>query len=248
MGALSHYLEDEGIATTQISLVREHTAAIGAPRALWVPFILGRPFGVPGDAAFQRRVLLAVLRLLEAESGPVLEDYAEDAPAAATADESSENFACPVSFSKGIAGDDATALQQEIAELAPWHDIAVQRRGRTTAALSGLSAEQAARFITDFIADPQKPSYRDDLALGLALRLACEDIKAFYFEAVSAQPGQSAAQQAHEWFWRETAAGRVFLSLREACLGHADASVHTFGSSNLVPRAILHTLGAVANT
>lgn len=248
MGALGHYLEEEGIATTQISLVREHTAAIGAPRALWVPFILGRPFGVPGDAAFQRRVLLAVLRLLEAESGPVLEDYPEEAPAAAVADDEAESFACPVSFGKAPAADDASALQQEIAELAPWHDLAAQRRGRTTAALSGLDAEAAARFITDFIADPQKTSYRADLACGLALRLACEDIKAFYLEAVGAQPGQSAAHQAHEWFWRETVAGRVFLSLRKVCLGHADASVHGFGSNNLVPRAILHTPGTAAGT
>ena len=69
------------MATTQISLVREHTAAMGPPRALWVPFILGRPFGVPGDAAFQQRVLRSVLNLLEAPAGPVLADYSEEAPA-----------------------------------------------------------------------------------------------------------------------------------------------------------------------
>mgnify|MGYP003335126148 CR=1 FL=1 len=66
MGALGHYLEQGGIATTAISLIREHTEAIRPPRALWVPFELGRPFAVPHDAAFQRRVLIAVLRLLEA--------------------------------------------------------------------------------------------------------------------------------------------------------------------------------------
>ena len=60
--------------------MREHTEAIHPPRALWVPFILGRPFGVPGDSAFQRRVLVAALRLLEAPAGPVLADYPEDAP------------------------------------------------------------------------------------------------------------------------------------------------------------------------
>jgi hypothetical protein len=49
---MSHTLEAAGMATTQISLVREHTAAIRAPRALWVPFILGRPLGVPNDPAF----------------------------------------------------------------------------------------------------------------------------------------------------------------------------------------------------
>lgn len=80
MGVLGHSIEEAGIATTQISLIREHTEAIKPPRALWVPFELGRPFGMPGDADFQKRVLRRVLALLEAESGPVLEDYPEEAP------------------------------------------------------------------------------------------------------------------------------------------------------------------------
>ena len=51
VGALGHYLERGGVPTTQISLIREHTERIRPPRALWVPFELGRPFGVPHDAA-----------------------------------------------------------------------------------------------------------------------------------------------------------------------------------------------------
>jgi tripartite-type tricarboxylate transporter receptor subunit TctC len=39
VGALGRWFEEEGIPTTQISLVREHTEAIQPPRALWVPFI-----------------------------------------------------------------------------------------------------------------------------------------------------------------------------------------------------------------
>lgn len=222
--------------------MREHTAAIKPPRALWVPFILGRPFGVPNDGEFQRRVLLAVLRLLEAPAGPVLADYLEDAPRPAV--DEAEGFACPVNFSTAGAADDATALQQEIAELAPWHDIARARRGRTTAALSGLTPPQAGRFVSDFIAQANLPSYRADLERGLALRLACEDLKAFYLEAVNAQPGQIAARAAHEWFWRDTVAGRVLLSLREACLTSTDNTVRQFAGNNLVPRAILHTLVA----
>ena len=70
------------MATTGISLVRENTAAMRPPRFLWVSFPLGRPLGVPGDAAFQRRVMLAALGLLEAEQGPVLADYPEDIPVA----------------------------------------------------------------------------------------------------------------------------------------------------------------------
>jgi hypothetical protein len=228
-------------------LVREHTAAIRAPRALWVPFILGRPFGVPNDAAFQRRVLLAALHLLEAPSdgGPVLEDFAEDAPqSAATTDEAP--FACPVSFSRTAQNlSDREALLQEIDELASWHRITRERRGRTTAALSGLSPSQAATYLIDFIDNYKTPPYRDHLARGLSLRLACEDLKAYYLEAVHAQPGQHAAQQAHAWFWRDTVAGRVFVKLREVCLASADETVKQFGLGNLVPRAILQ---AQANT
>ena len=82
MGGLAHYLEEEGISTTHISLIREHTERIKPPRALWVPFELGRPLGVPGDAAWQTRVLRAVLELLEASSAPVLVDFPDEAPVA----------------------------------------------------------------------------------------------------------------------------------------------------------------------
>jgi hypothetical protein len=44
---------------------------------LWVPFELGRPLGLPDDPALQTRVLVAALKLLEAEKGPVLEDFVE---------------------------------------------------------------------------------------------------------------------------------------------------------------------------
>lgn len=237
MGALGRWFEEEGIATTQISLVREHTVAIRPPRALWVPFIMGRPLGVPGNAAFQRRVLLAALRLLEAESGPVLEDYGEAAPAVASGE--SEGFACPVSFSRPVTDDGlAGTLLREIAELAPWHELARTKHGRTTAALSGLSPAAAARFIADFIADPATPSYRDDVPLALALRLATQDLKAFYLEAVAVQPGARVALEARDWFWRGTAAGHAFLRLRDACLAHADDTVKGFGARSLVPLAI----------
>ena len=68
MGALAHYLEAEGVPTTQVSLIREHTETINPPRALWVPFELGRPLGAPEDPGLQRRVLMAALNLLEAQS------------------------------------------------------------------------------------------------------------------------------------------------------------------------------------
>jgi len=61
VSALGHYLEEEGIATVVIALIRPQAENTRPPRALWVPFELGRPIGPPGDAAFQKRVILAAL-------------------------------------------------------------------------------------------------------------------------------------------------------------------------------------------
>ena len=81
VSALAHYLEEEGLATVAISLIRPQTENTKPPRALWVPFELGRPFGPPGDAAFQRRVILAALGRLERNNGPVIiEDFPDDDP------------------------------------------------------------------------------------------------------------------------------------------------------------------------
>jgi len=81
VSALGHYLEEEGLATVAISLIRPQTERTRPPRALWVPFELGRPFGPPSDPAFQKRVVLAALRLVERQSGPVIiEDFPDDDP------------------------------------------------------------------------------------------------------------------------------------------------------------------------
>ena len=87
---------------------------INPPRAMWVPFIMGRPFGVPNDPAFQKRVLLAVLKLFEAPAGPLIENYAEDAPQSVIVgeDEEMEAFACPVNFSRAPTDMSLAALFQ----------------------------------------------------------------------------------------------------------------------------------------
>ena len=98
MSALAHYFETAGIPTVVIALIREHAEAIRPPRTLGVPFEMGRPVGAPEDPAFQRRVLSAALALLERPSGPVLEDYPEEAPSDGPADD--EGWVCPVSFAQ----------------------------------------------------------------------------------------------------------------------------------------------------
>ena len=44
------------------------------------------------------------------------------------------------------------------------------------------------------------------------------------------------------WFWRETAAAKVFVALREACLASDDKSLKPLGQTTLVPRWVQHEL------
>jgi hypothetical protein len=222
-------------------LIREQTAAIKPPRALWVPFMLGRPFGVPNDAAFQRRVLSALLHLFERAQGPVLEDYPEDAPADPG---DAEGYACPVSFARAAAdpSDLAAALLGEIDQLAVWYELAKRRRGRSTVGISGMPINDAARFVGSFLGGAPLPNPQPDTSLGTLLKRCCDDIKAYYFEALGAQPGQPSASAVDRAFWRETIAGRAFIALREVGLKHADKSLAAFADRSLVPRAIQHTL------
>ena len=241
MGALGHFIERAGVATAQISLIREQTAAIKPPRALWVPFMLGRPFGAPNAPDFQRKVLRALLGLFARPAGPVLEDFAEDAPFAA-ADETT--FACPVSFARADAGGDdhVAAMQREIAQLAPWYELARKRRGRTTVGVSGLTMEAAAAYAGSYAQGAPVPVYDASLSAGVALKRACDDLKTYHYEAVAAQPGNLSAPEIDHWFWFATATGKAFLAIQQTCLRSDDKSLMPLARLSLVPRAIAHAV------
>jgi hypothetical protein len=229
------------VPTTQISLVREHTVKITPPRALWVPFELGRPLGAPGDAAFQIRVLRAALQLLEAPSGPVLVDFPDDAPTAADA---SMPLVCPVSFAsppEDLSDTDLlrAALQREIAQLRTWYELTVTRRGRTTVCVSRLTPEEMGLFIGAFLDGQAPPNPRADIPLAALFRYAVEDLKAYYCEALAAQPGQSVADSTTlaDWFWRDTTAGRVLFTVQEVCKQSAIPGMQVVATGSLIPRA-----------
>ncbi len=240
MGALAHYFERDGIATAHVSLVREHTELIRPPRALWVPFMLGRPFGAPNAPEFQRKVLMAALKLLEASRGPLLEEFPEEAPTEIQGGEELQGgLACPVNFGRAPGSDDPLQrLLDEIAQLRPWHDIAVQRGRRGGPALTGMEPEQLARFAASYGGASPLPGYDPRLSAAEALKRVCDDLKAFYVAAAAAQPGEAGLMVVEQWFWRETAAGALFLQLRDACLRSGDADLQTLGAKMLVPRIV----------
>jgi hypothetical protein len=66
-------LERRGVVTASVTVMPEITTAIGVPRALVVPFGLGRPFGAPGNRALQLSVLRALLDLCTRTDVPVME-------------------------------------------------------------------------------------------------------------------------------------------------------------------------------
>lgn len=248
MSALSHYLEEEGIPTVSISLIREHTAAIDPPRALWVPFMLGRPLGVPNDAAFQRKVLLSALRLLERESGPVLEDFPQDAPYEDLG-EIADAPSCPVSFPRMRSeGTFVERFSDEISQLQAWHEAAVRRYGRTTLGMTGLSPRELGEFLAAWLSDAPRPVFREGMTMAGALKLAADELKTFYYEARAAQPGRHAPADVQNWFWLETAAGQSFVAIRDKAAVSGDPTMKGLATLSLVPRAMLEKLRARADS
>ncbi|CAN5842944.1 hypothetical protein BH11PSE3_BH11PSE3_11190 [soil metagenome] len=244
MSAVAHYIEEEGVPTTGISLVREHTAQMQPPRALWVSFDLGRPFGAPHDPGLQTRTLRAVLALLERTDGPaVLEDFSEDAPA--TAPEEMEGLACPVPLprlSADQAASPVAAVEAEMALLAPWYELAASTRGGSTVGVSGLDVAGALAFLGDLLS-AGAPKAAPGLSVAQTVRFATEDVRAWYLEAASARPGGSAGPRAlADWFWGETAAGRLILRLHPLCAASPDQTLRALARGALVPRVQRHRL------
>ncbi len=237
MSALGHYLEGEGIATVSISLIRPQTENTKTPRALWVPFELGRPFGPSSDPAFQKRVVLAALRLLERDDGPVLiEDFPDDDPRATPDPAWSPPF-IPVTVAAGLVDSLAARLEAEILLLRGAHERWVAQYNRTTVGLSGLPVGECARYVGDWVRGKAPASPRAGFSAPLILRFAVDDVKAFCLEAAAAGPAKPSSRQLGDWFWNETAPGAAIHALRVACLSSEDERLKLIAGNFMVPAA-----------
>lgn len=204
-----------------------------------MPFELGRPLGIPGDAAFQKRVLRACLTLLENDSGPVIEDFTEEAPLVGGDDGSAS---CPINFARPqqqLEGSEAIAasLHEEVSRLTPWYDRHVNAEGRTSFGSSTLSIEDIVVAVSSMFDGHTPAGPVPGISLAEGLRLAVEDLKAFYTEAMMAQPGTSPNDALIHWFWNNTAAGRILLDMKEICLQSGDEELQLFSNVFLVPRS-----------
>ncbi|HEY7648124.1 MAG TPA: hypothetical protein VID04_03900 [Methylomirabilota bacterium] len=212
---LARVLEEHGVATTAISLVREHTEKLKPPRSLFVPFPFGHALGRPNDPALQHRVLRAALDLFGEPAGPVLRDFPDDAepgdqpPAPAQA-----SSITPVAR---VPEDPAL----ELAQMRGYHEQWLARNGgRTAFGLSGIPARRfrgVVRFLEAFAAGEtadieERPP---DVPLPGFIRYCADDLKALYFEGHLAMKPAAGGDEIARWFWSETASGQLLRRVRD---------------------------------
>ncbi|MGH7388031.1 MAG: hypothetical protein ACREM3_01045 [Candidatus Rokuibacteriota bacterium] len=212
---LARALEAAGVATTSISMVREHTEKLKPPRALFVPFPFGHALGRPNEPELQHRVLRAALDLFAAPSGPVLRDFPDDAepgveppaPAPASA----------ITPSASVPDDPAT----ETAQMRRYHEQWLARSGgRTAFGLSGIPATRfrgVVRFLQAFAAGEatdmeERPA---DVPLPGFVRYCADDLKTLYVEGHMAMKPAAGGDEIARWFWGETATGQLLRRVRD---------------------------------
>ena len=212
---LARALEQAGVATTSISLVREHTEKVKPPRALFVPFPFGMALGRPGDPELQHRVLRAALDLLAEPAGPVLRDFPEDA-------EPGDQPPAPPQASAVKPVDRAPDdVAMETTQMRRYHERWMETNGgRTHLGLSGIPATRfrgVVRFLEEF-AGGQEADMTErppDVPLPNFIRYCADDLKALYFEGHLAMKPAAGGEEIARWFWGETGAGRLLRRVRD---------------------------------
>jgi hypothetical protein len=212
---LARALESQGIATTSISLVREHTEKVKPPRALFVPFPFGFALGRPNDPALQHRVLAAALDLLTAPAGPVLRDFPDDgevtdappAPVQASA----------IALAPSVPDDPAAETKNTRAAHEQW---VAANAGRTAFGLAGLPAERfddVVHFLERFAAgeDADMPERPRELPLPDFIRYCADDLKALHVEGRLAATPAAGGDEIARWFWSQTATAQVLRRVRD---------------------------------
>ena len=200
--------------------------------------------GAPNHAAFQKSVLMSLLSLFEGSDGPsILEDFPEDTP---EADEDAEVLSCPVRFDDQDAdASDSDPLRadliREIQAMRPWYDMALKKRGRTTLGGSGIDLDSLGDFIYSFIKGKEPDNLRKDIDPSVTLKLAVEDLKGYYIEAVTAQPGQESlsSKALKDWFWNKTTAGDVLLELVKTCSQSKNEGLKMMGTHFFAPMDVV---------
>ncbi len=214
MGTIAHTLEQGGLSTVSIALIRDHVERLQPPRALYCEFPLGRPLGKPDDAVFQRSVIESAFALLEATSGPVLEDYPES-----VADAADEPLSCPLPAADDTSTHPAVSESRGLRNAYNRH---IAAGGRTLVGRA-VGPDQIPDAIAAFVAVAEGSSWKAADLPGHPLQWS-RDITSYYEEAAAVLVDHvPAARAAESWLYQKTETGKVLKAARKA-LKEADES------------------------
>jgi hypothetical protein len=212
---LARALETEGIATTSISMVREHTEKVKPPRALFVPFPFGHALGRADDPALQHRVLGAALDLLAEPVGPVLRDFPDDA--ALDTEPPAPVQASAVKPVARVSGDAQSEARGMVGQHAQW---LARSGGRTALGPSGVAREALPgliAFLKSFADGETVDAVQRsaDVSLPGFIRYVADDLKTLYWEGYLGAKPQAGGDEIARWFWGETALGQLLRRVRD---------------------------------
>ena len=192
-----------------LAATRSVAERIHPPRALYCAFPLGRPLGKPADPGFQHEVLARAFALLDAPSGPLLEDH----PVEIEAEEVPMACAIPPRFDPDLppAVDEAKGLRKA-------YDRAEARRGLSSVGRSIPADEVPAALHSLHRIANGETAEEVGFELGVSATGTCHDIRTYYEEAalelVDGPPPAGRAIEA--WYFEETEAGKTILAARKA--------------------------------
>ena len=214
MSVLARVFESAGLTTVAIALVREHAERVRPPRALWVPFYFGYALGKPDDPEFQHQVISTALSTLDAESGPVLADYPEDAGPIGLPQ------ASEVSATETNGSAKSLDAAGEITALRGYYERWQEQRGHTAVGITGIPQRRfrgIIRFLEAYAAsdDADMDERPSDVSVPQFVRYCADDLKAFCYEARMAQRPNDNETDIHRWFWGETAVGTLIDSITQ---------------------------------
>jgi hypothetical protein len=220
VGVLARVFEEHGLATTSISLVREHTQKVKPPRALFVPFPFGHPLGEANDPELQTRVMRAAFALLDETAGPVLVDYPEDTYAGQDID---------LAQASGVSRPEVSAdVAFELTTLRPYYEQWLSAHAGRTAV--GVTRVDQRRFrglvrLLEAYSEAREvdvPEWNTDVPLPQFVRWSADDLKAFYLEARMQQMPTASFQELNGWLWSQTALSNLLRAVRDRMRAQGD--------------------------
>lgn len=187
--------------------IREQIYSTAPPRGLFCDFPLGRPLGVPNDAAFQRRVIDAAFELLAAPE-PLVTDFGETIE-----DNVEEMLMCPL---PARHDPNAHPAIDEAKGLRGAYDRAVEKYGNRAGAARHLDADGIPDALDAFIQVANGVPWKEAGIPGIPAR-AAHDIRGYYEMAAMEIAGHTpAAWAGYRWYRDQTEAGAVIKAAQNA--------------------------------